>query len=164
MIKPFEEKKEEKEVKHIVVSYDEDYSNYVLPNLKQVLSPYNRRSRKDGNVSNAKEQGALLINILNQFGVSATLSDIHIGPTVTKFEVKPELGVRVSKIANLQDDIKMALAAKEIRIEAPIPGKSAVGIEIPNEIKTSVQMMECMMSIPSYLNDKSLLFCLGKDL
>lgn len=164
VIKPFEEKKEEKEVKHIVVSYDEDYSNYVLPNLKQVLSPYNRRSRKDGNVSNAKEQGALLINILNQFGVSATLSDIHIGPTVTKFEVKPELGVRVSKIANLQDDIKMALAAKEIRIEAPIPGKSAVGIEIPNEIKTSVQMMECMMSIPSSLNDKSLLFCLGKDL
>ena len=65
--------------------------------------------------------------------MNATLVDTHIGPSVTKFELRPEQGVRVNRISNLQQDIKMGLAAKDIRIEAPIPGKSTVGIEIPNE-------------------------------
>ena len=81
--------------------------------------------------------GRQLIEILDQFGVKATLVATHIGPAVTKFEVKPDLGVRVNKISNLQYDIKMALAAKDIRIEVPIPGKSAVGIEIPNVEKNN---------------------------
>ncbi|MGM9947102.1 MAG: DNA translocase FtsK [Floccifex sp.] len=159
-----EEPTQKEEPVHYVVDYSNDYSNYKLVNLRSVLDPCSRRLKKDANMSNANKQGTLLIDILNQFGVNAKLVDIHIGPSVTKFEIKPELGVRVSKIANLQDDIKMALAAKEIRIEAPIPGKSAVGIEIPNETTSTVQMMDLMMSIPSSLQNKSLLFCLGKDL
>ena len=94
------------------------------------------------------------MEILHEFGVNATLVQIHIGPSVTKFEVRPELGVRVNRISNLQYDIKMALAAKDIRIEAPIPGKSAVGIEIPNVEKTTVQMKELVKSIPDSLKDK----------
>lgn len=162
MTQPVQEEKVEAQVQ--IGNYDEDYSNYKLPNIRSVLTPYSRKSKKDGNVTNAKEKGAILINILNQYGVPCSLVDIHIGPSVTKFEIKPEMGIRVSKIANLQDDIKMALAAKEIRIEAPIPGKSAVGIEIPNEVKSAVQMMELMVSIPSDKQAQSLLFCLGKDL
>ena len=162
--KPKEEPKEEiVEVSHYVDQHIEDYSNYKLPALRTVLEGVSRRQRKDSNVSNAKEQGAKLIQILNEFGVGAKLVDIHIGPSVTKFEIRPDLGVRVSKISNLQYDIKMALAATDIRIEAPIPGKSAVGIEIPNETKTSVQMMELMSSIPAE-KENPLLFCLGKDL
>ena len=88
----------------------------------------------------------------------------HIGPAVTKFEVKPDLGVRVNKISNLQYDIKMALAAKDIRIEAPIPGKSAVGIEIPNVEKTMVHMKELLKTVPSKYEKSKLLFALGKDL
>ena len=78
-----------------------------------------------------------MIDILYEYGVNAKLVQIHIGPSVTKFEIKPELGVRVSKISNLANDIKMALAATDLRIEAPIPGKSAVGIEIQTRGKNT---------------------------
>lgn len=104
------------------------------------------------------------MEILEEFGVKATLTATHIGPSVTKFEVKPDLGVRVNKISNLQHDIKMALAAKDIRIEAPIPGKSAVGIEIPNVEKTAVSMRELMKEVPAKYHDSKLMFALGKDL
>ncbi|MCI5774049.1 MAG: DNA translocase FtsK, partial [Erysipelotrichaceae bacterium] len=88
----------------------------------------------------------------------------HIGPSVTKFEVKPDASVKVSKIQGLSDNIKMELAARDIRIEAPIPGKNAVGIEIPNIESTMVKMKELMMGIPKDKEDKPLLFVLGKDL
>ncbi len=83
-----------------------------------------RKSRSNANVTTDEgKKGEKLIEILHEFGVEAKLVQIHIGPSVTKFEIKPELGVRVNKISNLQNDIKMGLAAKDIRIEAPIPGK-----------------------------------------
>src|SRR5699024_4187514 len=92
-----------------------------------------KKSKANTNVQAARLKGKQLIDILEQFGVKATLVGTHIGPSITRFEVRPDQGVRVSRISNLQYDIKMALAAKDIRIEAPIPGKSAVGIEVPNE-------------------------------
>lgn len=146
-----------------VSSYVEDYSNYKLPRLTLLKEAY-KKGKSITNVNAANDCGRRLIEILDQFGVQATLIATHIGPAVTKFEVKPDLGVRVNKISNLQYDIKMALAAKDIRIEAPIPGKSAVGIEIPNVEKTSVSMKELMKSIPDGYDDKKLLFALGKDL
>ncbi len=139
------------------------YKDYKLPSLS-VLNPIEKKSKNNVNAATAKEQGKKLIEILNEFGVGAELVQIHIGPSVTKFEIKPELGVRVNKISNLQYDIKMGLAATDIRIEAPIPGKNAVGIEIPNVEKTSVQMKDLMRGIPAKYADKKLLFCLGKDL
>lgn len=144
-------------------SYVEDYTNYKLPRLT-LLKDVGKKSKSLTNINAANESGRRLIEILDQFGVKATLIATHIGPAVTKFEVKPDLGVRVNKISNLQYDIKMALAAKDIRIEAPIPGKSAVGIEIPNVEKTAVAMKELMKNIPSKYEDKKLTFALGKDL
>ncbi|MCR0199370.1 DNA translocase FtsK [[Clostridium] innocuum] len=144
-------------------SFQEDWSKYKLPRLT-LLKDAGKKSRSTANVSAANDAGRQLIEILDQFGVKATLVATHIGPAVTKFEVKPDLGVRVNKISNLQYDIKMALAAKDIRIEAPIPGKSAVGIEIPNVEKTSVSMKELMKNIPDKLAQSKMLFALGKDL
>lgn len=146
-----------------VSSYVEDYTNYKLPRLA-LLKDSGKKGKSINNINAANECGRRLIEILDQFGVKASLIATHIGPAVTKFEVKPDLGVRVNKISNLQYDIKMALAAKDIRIEAPIPGKSAVGIEIPNVEKTTVSMKELMKSIPEKFEDKKLLFVLGKDL
>ncbi|VYT33876.1 DNA translocase FtsK [[Clostridium] innocuum] len=146
-----------------VSSFQEDWSKYKLPRLT-LLKDAGKKSRSTANVSAANDAGRQLIEILDQFGVKAILVATHIGPAVTKFEVKPDLGVRVNKISNLQYDIKMALAAKDIRIEAPIPGKSAVGIEIPNVEKTSVSMKELMKNIPDKLAQSKMLFALGKDL
>ena len=146
-----------------VSSFQEDWSKYKLPRLT-LLKDAGKKSRSTANASAANDAGRQLIEILDQFGVKATLVATHIGPAVTKFEVKPDLGVRVNKISNLQYDIKMALSAKDIRIEAPIPGKSAVGIEIPNVEKTSVSMKELMKNIPDKLAQSKMLFALGKDL
>lgn len=154
---------EKTEPKHYIRDENSDFKNYKLPKLN-VLEDMERKSRSNANTITAKEKGEKLIEILHEFGVEANLVQIHIGPSVTKFEIKPELGVRVNKISNLQNDIKMGLAAKDIRIEAPIPGKARVGIEIPNVEKTSVQMKDLMRTIPDSMKDKKLLFCLGKDL
>lgn len=154
---------EKTEPKHYIRDENSDFKNYKLPKLN-VLEDMERKSRSNANTITAKEKGEKLIEILHEFGVEANLVQIHIGPSVTKFEIKPELGVRVNKISNLQNDIKMGLAAKDIRIEAPISGKASVGIEIPNVEKTSVQMKDLMRTIPDSMKDKKLLFCLGKDL
>ena len=147
----------------LVSRFDIDYANYKLPRLT-LLNEGGKKSKSSANLQAAKLKGRQLIDILEQFGVKATLVGTHIGPSITKFEVRPDLGVRVNKISNLQYDIKMALAAKDIRIEAPIPGKSAVGIEVPNEEKTTVHFKEMMRSIPQSMADRRLLFCLGMDL
>lgn len=147
----------------LVSRFDIDYANYKLPRLT-LLNEAGKKSKSSANLQAAKLKGRQLIDILEQFGVKATLVGTHIGPSITKFEVRPDLGVRVNKISNLQYDIKMALAAKDIRIEAPIPGKSAVGIEVPNEEKTTVHFKEMMRSIPQSMADRRLLFCLGMDL
>lgn len=159
--------KEKKENDPVIVeprpSYKETDPSYKLPPLN-VLDPIRSVGKGTNNMQAAKVQGQKLIEILDEFNVKADLKEIHIGPSVTKFEIKPELGVRVSRISGLQDDIKMALAATDIRIEAPIPGKSAVGIEIPNIDKTPVQMRDLVQSIPSSKDNQKLLFVLGKDL
>ena len=148
-----------------VSQFDIDYSRYRLPRLSLLDDPAaGKKGKTNTNVQAAKIKGKQLIDILDQFGVKATLVGTHIGPSITRFEVRPDLGVRVSRISNLQYDIKMALAAKDIRIEAPIPGKSAVGIEVPNEEKMTVHMKELMRAIPESMASRRLLFCLGKDL
>lgn len=143
--------------------FTQDFSKYKLPRLTLLKDP-GKKGKSVHNVNAANESGRKLIEILDEFGVKATLVATHIGPSVTKFEVKPDLGVRVNKISNLQNDIKMALAAKDIRIEAPIPGKSSVGIEIPNMEKTTVNMKELMKAVPEKYAESKTLFALGKDL
>ncbi len=100
---------------------------------------------------------------LYSFGVSAKVENVSVGPTITRYELKPAEGVRVSKIANLADDIALSLAAETIRIEAPIPGKQAVGIEIPNKEKEVVALRD-IIDNPAFTKAKSKLsFALGKD-
>lgn len=99
----------------------------------------------------------------SSFGVKAKVTKVHVGPAVTKYEVYPEAGVKVSKIVNLHDDLALALAAKDIRIEAPIPGKSAVGIEVPNKEIAMVSLREVLDSTLSNQASK-LLFALGRDI
>ena len=139
------------------------YENYKMPKIS-LLNEASRSNKSTINTQHAKENGAKLISILKEFNVPAALTEIHIGPSVTKFEISPGVGVRVNTITNLQNDIKMALAATDIRIEAPIPGKSAVGIEVPNPEKTEVGMKELMKNVPEKLSRLPLVFALGKDL
>ena len=101
---------------------------------------------------------------LQNFGVKVDITDISCGPSVTRYELKPELGVKVSKIVSLADDIKLSLAAADIRIEAPIPGKSAIGIEVPNKEAGSVFLRE-LIEDDTFKNNKSkVAFAAGKDI
>jgi len=137
-------------------------TNYKLPPLS--LLNKTRSSLSNINKTSAQVKGEKVIEILRNFGIEASLVNTHIGPSVTKFEIKPDSSIKISRIQNISDNIKMELAAKEIRIEAPIPGRSAVGIEIPNVEPVPVPMYDLMSKIPASLNSKKLLFTLGKDL
>lgn len=111
-----------------------------------------------------KSTAIKLQQTLHNFGIQVQVSNISCGPTVTRYEILPEPGVKVSKIVNLIDDIKLSLAASDIRIEAPIPGKSAVGIEVPNKENTIVSLRELFES-EEFKNNKALInFALGKDI
>ncbi len=111
-----------------------------------------------------KDTAIKLQQTLRNFGVGVTVTNISCGPSVTRYELHPEQGVKVSKIVSLADDIKLSLAAAEIRIEAPIPGKSAVGIEVPNKENSIVYLRELLES-DGFVNSKSrLTFAVGKDI
>ena len=135
---------------------------YQLPKISLLDSLPPKGSNPENEVA-AREKSQLLLQILNNFDIEAQLLNIHIGPSVTQFEIRPDVNVKVSKILGLTDNIKMQLAARDVRIEAPIPGRNAVGIEIPNVKSTPVKMREIINDVG---NDKSqpLLFFLGKDL
>ena len=137
----------------------EDYKRPPISILKPAKSNSSRNSQ--GELISKAE---LLIETLASFGVEAEIINISQGPTVTRYELKPAPGVRINKITNLADDIALNLAATHVRIEAPIPGKSAVGIEIPNTTKSGVSMRE-LIETSEFENQKSLLTAgLGKDI
>ena len=137
---------------------------YRMPNANTLLDPVARSSANTENEQAAAEKGELLIHILRNFDIEAQLIDTHIGPSVTQFEIRPDVNVKVSKILGLADNIKMQLAARDVRIEAPIPGRNAVGVEIPNVSSTPVRMRELFRMIPQKDKDRKLLFVVGKDL
>ena len=111
-----------------------------------------------------KETAEKLEKTMQIFGVKAKVTDYCCGPTVTRYEVQPELGVKVSKIVNLADDIKFALAATDVRIEAPIPGKSAVGIEVPNAQNVTVPFRDLVESQEFKSKKSPITFALGRDI
>ena len=111
-----------------------------------------------------REVARKLEETLDSFGVKVTVNNVSCGPTVTRYELMPEQGVKVSRIVGLTDDIKLSLAAADVRIEAPIPGKSAVGIEVPNKTNTAV-MLRDLLETPEFKNFSSnLAFAVGKDI
>ena len=101
---------------------------------------------------------------LQTFGVNVTITNISCGPSVTRYELQPEMGVKVSKIVGLADDIKLNLAAADIRIEAPIPGKAAVGIEVPNKENTAVMLRDLLESDEFKKSRSRIAFATGRDI
>ncbi len=133
-----------------------------------VFPPMSLLHMGSGSLADSDEElrstAQLLQTTLRNFGVNVTITDISQGPSVTRYEMLPEMGVKVSKIVSLADDIKLALAATDIRIEAPIPGKSAIGIEVPNKEATPVALRD-IVDTEEFRNQKSrLAFAVGKDI
>ena len=111
-----------------------------------------------------QETAIKLQQTLKNFGVNVTITDVSCGPSVTRYEMQPEMGVKVSKIVNLADDIKLNLAAADIRIEAPIPGKAAVGIEVPNKENVMVRFRDMIETREFQSHASSICFTAGKDI
>ncbi len=135
--------------------------NYQLPPLA-ILDEEPKQSKI--NTDFVKANKNIVEKVLNDFGVKGRVTEIHVGPSVTQFEVKIEAGTKVSRIVSIKDELKLALAVKEIRIQAPIPGKNTIGIEIPNSVIAPVRLKEILSNIPRSLEECRLLVVLGKDI
>jgi S-DNA-T family DNA segregation ATPase FtsK/SpoIIIE len=155
---------------NIVNSYAENTADSSAESSKQYKFPpvslLNRNTNsKASNLERENRDTAITLKqTLQNFGVKVDITDISCGPSVTRYELKPELGVKVSRIVSLADDIKLSLAAADIRIEAPIPGKSAIGIEVPNKEAGSVFLRE-LIETDTFKNTSSkIAFAAGKDI
>ena len=135
---------------------------YKFPSYDLLLKAKNKNN--GDSARELKETAMHLQQTLATFGVKVTVTDISQGPSVTRYELQPEQGVKVSKIVGLADDIKLNLAATDIRIEAPIPGKAAVGIEVPNKENTAVSFRELVESKEFREFPSNLAFAVGKDI
>ncbi|MEK6265117.1 MAG: DNA translocase FtsK, partial [Clostridium sp.] len=170
---------------HVSISKEKDAGNFINQELEQeiklnsasakpnhkyeyptvgllnenITSKMNKNDKKDL-LNNANK----LQETLSSFGVEAKVIQVTKGPSVTRFELQPNPGVKVSKIVNLADDIALNLASSGVRIEAPIPGKAAVGIEVPNKELSAVYLREVIESNEFLASNKNLSFCLGKDI
>jgi len=163
LFKDVEEQKEEKkkavlQLEHAMIVEDEHYE---YPPI-ELLGKSGKKSLKGG-AKALTDTATKLQKTLYSFGVSAKVENVSVGPAITRYELKPAEGVRVSKIANLADDIALNLAAETIRIEAPIPGKQAVGIEVPNREREAVHLREVLDSDEFKDNKSKLSIGLGKD-
>ncbi len=163
LFKQEEQQKEDKtkevlQLEHTITVEDE---NYEYPPV-EILSKGASKSFKGG-AKALTDTATKLQKTLYSFGVSAKVENVSVGPAITRYELKPAEGVRVSKIANLADDIALNLAAETIRIEAPIPGKQAVGIEVPNKEKQAVHLRDVIESDEFEDSKSKLTVALGKD-
>lgn len=135
---------------------------YQLPSLDLLAEP----TSKDlsGENKRLKDNATKLIATLKSFGIGAKVLKIHLGPSVTKYEIEPKQGIKLSRITGLADDLALALAAKDIRIEAPIPGKAAVGIEVPNREVAMVSLREVLGAESVQSDSDRLLVALGRSI
>ncbi len=163
LFKEAEQEKEDKtkqvlQLEHAQIVEDQNYEFPPIALLEQ------GEGKKGGTNKKVVTDNALkLQKTLHSFGVTAKVEDVSVGPAITRYELKPAEGVRVSKIANLADDIALNLAAQSIRIEAPIPGKQAVGIEIPNKETEMVHLRDVIDSEEFVSSESKLSMGLGKD-
>ncbi|MBS2969042.1 DNA translocase FtsK [Metabacillus sp. KIGAM252] len=147
----------------IQISFSEvENKDYKLPPVSLLKQPQHNGQQTDK--KNIYENARKLERTFQSFGVKAKVTQVHLGPAVTKYEVYPDTGVKVSRIVNLSDDLALALAAKDIRIEAPIPGKSAIGIEVPNSEVAMVSLREVIDNNVNDRPDAKLLIGLGRDI
>ncbi|ECL7895983.1 TPA: DNA translocase FtsK [Listeria innocua] len=162
---PLEEKTEsDVKEKDLEMFQQESFENeiYQLPSV-DILEPA-KVTDQSKEYDQIKVNAKKLEDTFESFGVKAKITQVHLGPAVTKYEVQPSVGVKVSKIVSLSDDIALALAAKDIRIEAPIPGKSAIGIEVANQNVAMVSLREVLENNPKNNPDEKLQIALGRDI
>lgn len=161
---PEEIKEPEKEEVTVVTSSDSDQPNkkYVYPPISLLAKPV-RNDNKDNEMA-IKNSIPVLIQVLKDFGIEARFVSAHVGPAVTQYELEIKAGTKVSKLLGLNREIALALAAKDVRIQAPIPGKSTVGIELPNKSISMVTVREVLTSVPAAKAGSKLLAVLGRDI
>ncbi len=141
----------------------ENKKEYLFPTMN-LLNINSKLKLKNEDKKDLIESADKLVETLSDFGVEAKVIQVTKGPSVTRFELQPSPGVKVSKIVNLQDDIALGLAANGVRMEAPIPGKAAIGIEVPNKKQLPVFLREVLDSKEFTNTNKNLAFALGKDI
>lgn len=146
----------------VISKTDNNTVKYQFPPIDLLEKSANSSSGAQKNIND--DMAVKLRQTLLSFGVKADIDNITCGPSVTRFELKPEQGVKVSKIVSLSDDIKLSLAATDIRIEAPVPGKSTVGIEVPNKVSTGVKIRELLESDMFKKHSSNIVFAAGKDI
>ncbi|MBR5121103.1 MAG: DNA translocase FtsK [Oscillospiraceae bacterium] len=142
---------------------DATQSTYALPSV-DLLNPSVRSSSEEDTRAEAEQNSETLVETLRSFGVATRIVEIHRGPSVTRYELQPAAGVKVSKITNLANDIALNLAASGVRIEAPIPGKAAVGIELANKVRETVCIRELIDTEEFRSAPGKLCFPVGKDI
>ena len=138
------------------------YANYELPSIT-LLDQMKKKNQKENEIE-IKKNIEILEKVLKDFEVYAKVREVHVGPSVTQYELEIKSGTRTSKITTLHSEIALALAAKDVRIQAPIPGKSTVGVEIPNKVNSGVGFREIIATIPKELQTNKLTVALGKDI
>ncbi len=134
---------------------------YRLPSLDLLDNPVKTNKNND---ESTKKNILVMEKVFKEFGVKGKVVEVHIGPSVTQYEVKIEAGTKVNKIVSIKDELKLALAVKDIRIQAPIPGKSTIGIEVPNTFVSPVKIKEILTNIPKSMENAKILASLGKDI
>ena len=157
--KPIEQ--ESLEVKTKKVETEEDLS-YRLPKFSEIFDPI--KPKKVNSTEFTKSNKEILERVLRDFGINAKVVEIHIGPAVTEYELTVPAGTKVSRIVNINKEIALALAAKDVIIQAPIPGKSTIGVEIPNPTINSVSLREVLESPQNLKSDAKICAALGKDI
>lgn len=160
---PIKEKLDQYDEKVVPIAYEEP-KEYIFPST-DLLTPGSTSGKGREELARSMQETAdKLKRTLQDFGVGVTITNISRGPSVTRYELQPEQGVKVSKIVNLADDIKLNLAAEDIRIEAPIPGKAAIGIEVPNKEKQTVAFRDLLESDEFIKAKSKTVFAAGKDI
>ena len=137
-------------------------SSYKLPPLTLLNNP--PKNKTNENQMHAKENAGLLIQLLKDFGIESEVVGINIGPSVTQYELEIKGAIKLSKILSLNKEIALALAAEDVRIQAPIPGTRTVGIEIPNKVISMVSVKEILQTVPANMESSKLLVTLGKNI
>lgn len=140
----------------------EEDKSYTLPKFNQIFDPL--KPKKNNNTSFTQANKEILERVLKDFGIAAKVVEIHIGPAVTEYELTVPPATKVNKIVNIDKEIALALAAKDVIIQAPIPGKSTIGIEIPNPTISSVTLREVLESPQNLKSDAKICAALGKDI
>lgn len=157
--KPIEQESLESKNKH--VETEEDLS-YRLPKFSEIFDPL--KPKKINSTEFTKSNKEILERVLRDFGINAKVVEIHIGPAVTEYELTVPAGTKVNRIVNINKEIALALAAKDVIIQAPIPGKSTIGVEIPNPTISSVTLREVLESPQNLKSDAKICAALGKDI